>query len=70
MQVTASMYVYRLKSLKATDQVYVGVTSDPKQRLKDHNEGKSIHTNKYKPGKCKSAFGLPMRLKPEPSKNV
>jgi putative endonuclease len=32
-------------------QRYVGVTSDLKQRLADHNAGKSPHTSKYVPWK-------------------
>ncbi|MBO9667783.1 MAG: GIY-YIG nuclease family protein [Bdellovibrio sp.] len=46
-----SMYVYRIKSLKYTNQIYIGITDNPKQRLIDHNTGKSTHTNKYKPWK-------------------
>ena len=47
----ASMYVYRLKSQNYPNQIYVGITTNPKQRLIDHNAGKSTHTNKYKPWK-------------------
>jgi putative endonuclease len=42
-------YVYLLQSESSTDQHYVGVTSDLKQRLADHNAGKSPHTSKYLP---------------------
>ena len=35
----------------ALDQRYVGVTSDLKQRLAEHNGGKSSHTSKYVPWK-------------------
>ena len=45
------MYVYRIKSINFPNQVYVGITTDPKKRLADHNQGKSTHTNKYKPWK-------------------
>jgi predicted GIY-YIG superfamily endonuclease len=44
-------YVYLLESLTFTDQRYVGITSDLKQRLADHNAGKSPHTSKYTPWK-------------------
>ena len=44
-------YVYLLQSESVTDQRYVGVTSDLKQRLADHNAGKSPHTSKYLPWK-------------------
>nr|BFD64519.1 hypothetical protein BdHM001_32000 [Bdellovibrio sp. HM001] len=45
------MYVYRLKSEKFPDQVYVGITSDIQRRLQSHNNGQSPHTSKYKPWK-------------------
>jgi predicted GIY-YIG superfamily endonuclease len=42
-------YVYLLQSESSADQRYVGLTSDLKQRLADHNAGKSPHTSKYLP---------------------
>ncbi len=42
-------YVYLLESLSASDQRYVGFTTDLKQRFDDHNAGKSPHTAKLKP---------------------
>jgi putative endonuclease len=42
-------YVYLLQSEAFLGQRYVGVTSDLKQRLADHNAGKSPHTSKYGP---------------------
>ena len=44
-------YVYILRSEVEPDRHYVGLTSDPNRRLAEHNEGKSIHTNKFKPWK-------------------
>jgi putative endonuclease len=44
-------YVYLLQSESVAGQRYVGVTSDLKQRLADHNAGKSPHTSKYLPWK-------------------
>lgn len=44
-------YAYILKSISEPSQTYIGYTSDLKQRLKDHNSGKSLHTSKYKPWK-------------------
>jgi putative endonuclease len=44
-------YVYLLQSDAANGQRYVGVTSDLKQRVIDHNAGKSPHTSKYVPWK-------------------
>jgi putative endonuclease len=42
-------YVYILRSLQFPKQMYVGSTSDLRRRLAEHNAGKSIHTNKFKP---------------------
>ena len=42
-------YVYLIESVHLRQQHYVGITHDLKQRLTDHNEGKSPHTRKYKP---------------------
>jgi predicted GIY-YIG superfamily endonuclease len=42
-------YVYLLESQVLSGQRYVGVTSDLKQRLAEHNAGKSPHTSKYVP---------------------
>ncbi len=42
-------YVYLIKSEAFGEQRYVGVTSDLKRRLEDHNSGKSAHTSKYLP---------------------
>ena len=42
-------YVYLLQS--EAGEHYVGVTSDLKQRLSEHNVGKSPHTAKYVPWK-------------------
>ena len=41
-------YVYVLKSLKK-QWLYVGVTSDLKNRYKEHSEGKSFSTKPYRP---------------------
>ncbi len=51
-------YVYILKSLH-TNQIYTGYTTDLQKRHKDHNSGKSIHTNKFRPWKVITsiAFG-------------
>jgi putative endonuclease len=42
-------YVYLLPSQEFARQRYVGLTSDLKQRIKDHNARKSPHTAKYAP---------------------
>ena len=42
-------YVYILQSISFPEHFYVGCTSDLKRRLKEHNNGNSTHTNKFKP---------------------
>ncbi|MBY0423157.1 MAG: GIY-YIG nuclease family protein [Parvularculaceae bacterium] len=42
-------YVYILQSLSAKDETYVGATAELKQRIADHNAGKSPHTSKFTP---------------------
>jgi predicted GIY-YIG superfamily endonuclease len=42
-------YVYLLRSASSPDQVYTGYTEDLRQRLAEHNAGKSTHTQKHRP---------------------
>jgi len=44
-------YTYIIKSEKDPNQFYTGFSENIEQRIKDHNSGKSIHTNKFKPWK-------------------
>ena len=44
-------YVYLLHSEAFAGQRYVGITSDLRKRLADHNAGRSPHTSKYAPWK-------------------
>jgi predicted GIY-YIG superfamily endonuclease len=44
-------YVHLLKSEASSNQRYVGVTSDLRRRLSEHNAGRSPHTSKYVPWK-------------------
>ena len=42
-------YTYVLRSVNHPGQSYIGSTANLRQRLADHNSGKSIHTNKFRP---------------------
>jgi len=42
-------YVYLLESQLFPNEIYIGVTSNLKKRVEDHNNGKSSHTSKFKP---------------------
>ncbi|MFO0389092.1 MAG: GIY-YIG nuclease family protein [Alphaproteobacteria bacterium] len=46
-------YVYILQSEIEPDRYYTGSTNDLKRRHAEHNDGKSIHTNKYRPWRLK-----------------
>jgi len=42
-------YVYLIRSLTNSRQRYIGSTENLRQRLAEHNEGKSVHTARYRP---------------------
>jgi predicted GIY-YIG superfamily endonuclease len=42
-------YVYIIRSVAFPAQEYTGMTADLKQRMADHNAGKSRHTAKFCP---------------------
>jgi len=44
-------YIYIIQSIKFPNQFYTGFSKNIEQRIKDHNAGKSIHTDKFKPWK-------------------
>ena len=52
-------YVYLLRSQTHPYQTYIGSTSDLRKRLAEHNAGKSIHTNKFKPWELMTYIALP-----------
>ena len=58
-------YVYLIESLSEHGQRYVGVTVDLKQRLDEHNAGKSFHTTKYKPWRLVTYIAFAERTKAE-----
>jgi len=47
-------YVYILQSECDSGRFYTGSTYNLNKRLAEHNAGKSIHTNKFKPWKIKT----------------
>jgi putative endonuclease len=59
------MYVYVLRSISHPDQRYVGLTSDLKKRLAEHNACKSPHTSKFAPWELVVAIYFKDRLKAE-----
>ena len=58
-------YVYLIKSLSEKRERYVGMTTDLKQRLRQHDQGKSFHTAKFSPWKLISYIAFTDRTKAE-----
>ena len=54
-------YVYILRSVYHPAQTYIGTTHDLRARLAQHNAGRSIHTNKFKPWKIEAYVALPQK---------
>jgi predicted GIY-YIG superfamily endonuclease len=52
-------YTYMMRSIEFPDEVYPGATGDLKQRLADHNAGKSPHTAKFRPWKLECYIAFP-----------
>lgn len=59
------VYVYLIESLSISGQRYVGITSDLKRRLQEHNAGKSSHTSKYLPWRLVTYIAFSDRTKAE-----
>ena len=55
-------YAYILRSENFPGQTYIGSTGDLRTRLAEHNAGKSIHTNKFKPWNMMAYVALPEKL--------
>ena len=58
-------YVYLIESLRMQGERYVGMTTDLKQRLREHNQGKSSHTSKFSPWKLITYVAFTDRAKAE-----
>ena len=58
-------YVYLIESLSAQGERYVGMTTDLKQRLREHDQGKSSHTTKFSPWKLITYVAFTDRAKAE-----
>ena len=58
-------YVYLIESVSAQGERYLGMTTDLKARLREHNAGKSSHTSKFKPWKLTTYIAFTDRAKAE-----
>jgi predicted GIY-YIG superfamily endonuclease len=59
------IYVYPIESLSEAGQRYVGLTTDLKHRIQEHNAGKSLHTSKFRPWKLVTYLAFTDRIKAE-----
>lgn len=58
--------LYLLESLSDPSRRNVGLTTqDVGARLREHNDGKSVHTNKFRPWKCVVHIAFEDRAKAE-----
>lgn len=51
-------YIYLIRSINLPDIVYVGYTTNLKQRLETHNSGGSIHIAKNRPWELEMFLGF------------
>jgi putative endonuclease len=55
-------YVYIIRSISNKDQIYIGASENLKQRIADHNNGKSPHTAKFTPWELERYSAFPDKL--------
>ncbi|MDD4287925.1 MAG: GIY-YIG nuclease family protein [Candidatus Peribacteraceae bacterium] len=58
-------FVYLLRSFSNPEHIYVGITNDLERRLMEHNQGRNVHTNKFKPWKLMTSIAFDERGKAE-----
>ncbi len=58
-------FVYSIQSEIDSDRYYIGITTDVTRRLDEHNTGKSLHTNKFKPWRLLTYIAFAERYKAE-----
>ncbi|RPI79217.1 MAG: GIY-YIG nuclease family protein [Desulfobacteraceae bacterium] len=51
-------FVYQIESISHPSERYIGFTENLRTRLKEHNQGKSYYTNKYRPWKLQNYFAF------------
>lgn len=63
MSTSAMFYVYYLRSEIFPDKTYIGFTQNLRQRLSEHNNGKSVYTRDFKPWILVGFLGFDQELK-------
>lgn len=49
-------YTYYLRSINTPEKTYIGFTKNIKDRLADHNAGRSVYTSDYRPWRLEAFF--------------
>lgn len=62
--------LYIIRSINHPDQEYTGASEDLKQRIKDHNSGKSTHTAKFAPWELLCIVPSLINTKPSNLRNI
>lgn len=52
-------YAYILRSQAFPEQIYFGAAESVRERLDDHNQGRSPHTSKFRPWSLMCAIAFP-----------
>jgi putative endonuclease len=56
-------YIYILQSERNEDRFYTGLTDDLRQRLKNRNAGRVLHTAKWRPWRLKAYVAISDRAR-------
>lgn len=56
-------YVYVIRSLSQLSQEYTGCTEDLRQRVAEHNAGRSPYTSKYAPWELQFYAAFPDKMR-------
>ena len=56
-------YVYILRSVGGPEQTYIGVTSDLRRRLQQHNAGQSEYTRQFMPWRIETYIAFSKETK-------
>jgi putative endonuclease len=56
-------FVYVIRSISQPDRSYIGFSEDVDQRVKEHHDGKSYHTAKYRPWQLVVYLAVPSKHK-------
>jgi predicted GIY-YIG superfamily endonuclease len=56
-------YVYIIRSRCFPEQEYTGATANLRQRISDHNAGKSPHTAKFAPWELRCYVAVPDKMR-------